>query len=249
MTTLADIDLNRVPQHVAIIMDGNGRWAKAKAQRRLYGHQHAIQAVRNAVEAAVDMGVKYLTLYTFSTENWNRPQEEVDGLMELIIKAVKEETPLLMKHNVRMVPMGDVSRLPERSLKNLRQCMDDTAKNTGLTLIMALSYSSRWEIKEALKAIVADAQAGKLSPESITEESLRPYLASAPYPDPDLLIRTGGEQRTSNFLQWQMAYTEFWFSEVLWPDFEKEHFYEAVRDYQGRQRRFGKTGDQVESSK
>ena len=247
MTTLADIDLTRTPKHVAVIMDGNGRWAKAKAQRRLYGHQHAIQAVRNAVEAAVDLNVGYLTLYTFSTENWNRPQEEVDGLMELIIKAVKEETPLLMKHNVRMVPMGDVSRLPERSLKNLRQCMDDTAGNTGLTLVMALSYSSKWEIKEALKCIVCEAREGKLQPEDITEETLRNYLATKDYPDPDLLIRTGGEQRTSNFLQWQMAYTEFWFTEVLWPDFEKEHFYEAVRDYQSRQRRFGKTGDQVEA--
>lgn len=247
MTTLADIDLERVPQHVAIIMDGNGRWAKAKAQRRLYGHQHAIQAVRNAVESAVDLGVKYLTLYTFSTENWNRPQEEVSGLMELIIKAVKEETPLLMKHNVRMLPIGDTSRLPERSLQNLQQCINDTSRNTGLTLIMALSYSSRWEIKEALKAIVRDSQNGNLKAEDVTEETLRSYLATRDFPDPDLLIRTGGEQRTSNFLQWQMAYTEFYFSEVLWPDFEKEHFYEAVRDFQGRQRRFGKTGDQVES--
>lgn len=247
MTTLADIDLERVPQHVAIIMDGNGRWAKAKAQRRLYGHQHAIQAVRNAVESAVDLGVKYLTLYTFSTENWNRPQEEVNGLMELIIKAVKEETPLLMKHNVRMLPIGDTSRLPERSLQNLQQCINDTSKNTGLTLIMALSYSSRWEIKEALKSIVRDSQNGNLKADDVTEETLRSYLATRDFPDPDLLIRTGGEQRTSNFLQWQMAYTEFYFSEVLWPDFEKEHFYEAVRDFQRRQRRFGKTGDQVES--
>lgn len=247
MTTLADIDLERVPQHVAIIMDGNGRWAKAKAQRRLYGHQHAIQAVRNAVESAVDLGVKYLTLYTFSTENWNRPQEEVSGLMELIIKAVKEETPLLMKHNVRMLPIGDTFRLPERSLQNLQQCINDTSMNTGLTLIMALSYSSRWEIKEALKAIVRDSQNGNLKADDVTEETLRSYLATRDFPDPDLLIRTGGEQRTSNFLQWQMAYTEFYFSEVLWPDFEKEHFYEAVRDFQGRQRRFGKTGDQVES--
>ena len=249
MTTLADIDLSRTPRSVAIIMDGNGRWAKAKAQRRLYGHQHAIQAVRDAVEAAVDMNVEYLTLYTFSTENWNRPKEEVDGLMDLLVKAVKEETPLLMKHNVRIIPIGDTSRLPERSLRSLQQCIDDTARNTGLTLIMALSYSSKWEIKEALKAIVADSQKGLIRPEDITEDTLRNYLATKSFPDPDLLIRTGGEQRTSNFLQWQMAYTEFYFTDLLWPDFRKEHFFEAVKDYQQRQRRFGKTGDQVAAGK
>ena len=248
MTTLADIDLSRTPRSVAIIMDGNGRWAKAKAQRRLYGHQHAIQAVRDAVEAAVDMNVEYLTLYTFSTENWNRPKEEVDGLMDLLVKAVKEETPLLMKHNVRMLAIGDENRLPERSRKNLQQCKDDTANNTGLTLIMALSYSSRWEISEALKGIVRDVQKGQIKETDITEETLRNYLATKDFPDPDLLIRTGGELRTSNFLQWQMAYTEFYFTDLLWPDFRKEHFYEAVADFQNRQRRFGKTGDQVEQT-
>lgn len=246
MKTLSDIDPTRIPRHVAIIMDGNGRWAKAKAQRRLFGHQHAIQSVHDAVEAAVDMKVQYLTLYTFSTENWNRPKEEVDGLMDLIIKAVKDETPILMKRNVRMVPIGDINRLPKRSLKNLQQCIDDTAHNTGLTLIIALSYSSRWEIAEALKAIVADSQKGLLHPEDITEDTLRNYLVTKDFPDPDLLIRTGGELRTSNFLQWQMAYTEFYFTPLLWPDFRQEHFYEAVWNYQNRQRRFGKTGDQVE---
>lgn len=247
MNTLNDIDLSRVPQHVAIIMDGNGRWAQKQAQRRLFGHQHAITAVRESVEAAVDMHVKYLTLYTFSTENWNRPQEEVDGLMELIIKAVKEETPLLMKHNVRMIPVGDVSRLPERSLRNLQQCIDDTANNSGLTLLMALSYSSRWEIQQALKGIVDDANRGLIHPDQIDEDFLRRYLATKDYPDPDLLIRTGGEQRVSNFLLWQMAYTEFYFTDLLWPDFRKEHFFEAVVDFQSRQRRFGKTGAQIES--
>mgnify|MGYP003299131862 CR=1 FL=1 len=246
MRTLNDIDLTRVPRHVAIIMDGNGRWAQQQAQRRLFGHQHAITAVREAVEAAVDMGVEFLTLYTFSTENWNRPQEEVDGLMELIIKAVKEETPLLMKHNVRMIPIGDVSRLPERSLKNLQQCIDDTSQNDGLTLLMALSYSSRWEIQQALKGFALDVEKGAVHPDEVGEETLRKYLVTSPYPDPDLLIRTGGEQRVSNFLLWQMAYTEFYFTDLLWPDFRKEHFFEAVYDFQGRQRRFGKTGAQVE---
>ncbi|MCF0211518.1 MAG: isoprenyl transferase [Bacteroidales bacterium] len=249
MTTLSDIDLNNIPRHVAIIMDGNGRWAKAKAQRRLYGHQHAIQAVHSAVEAAVECHVGYLTLYTFSTENWNRPQEEVDGLMELIVKAIKDETPTLMKNNVRLTTIGDIQRMPARSLKSLQGCIETTAANTGTVLTLALSYSSRWEIKEALKQIVAEAQQGSLAPESITEETLRNYLATKDYPDPDLLIRTGGELRTSNFLQWQMAYTEYYFTDLLWPDFRKEHFYEAVADYQGRQRRFGKTGDQVEAAK
>lgn len=244
--TLADIDMSRVPKHVAIIMDGNGRWARQQAQRRLFGHQHAIMAVRQAVEAAVDMGVKYLTMYTFSTENWNRPKDEVDGLMTLIIKAVKEETPMLMKHNVRMVPVGDVSRLPKNSLDNLQHCIDTTASNTGLTLIMALSYSARWETAEALKQVIRDAQSGKLKEDDVTEDTMRKYLVTKDFPDPDLLIRTGGELRISNFLLWQMAYTEFYFTPLLWPDFRKEHFFEAVCDYQSRQRRFGKTGDQVE---
>ena len=249
MATLSDIDRSRVPQHVAIIMDGNGRWAQAQAQRRLYGHQHAIQAVRDAVEAAAETGVRYLTLYTFSTENWNRPKEEVDGLMELLVKAIREETPTLMKNNIRLLTIGDMERLPQRSREKLHLCIDDTAANSGLTLILALSYSSRWEIKEALRAIVADSQAGRLGPQDITEETLRQYLATRDFPDPDLLIRTGGEQRTSNFLQWQMAYTEFYFTTLLWPDFRKEHFYEALVEYQSRQRRFGKTGEQVEQPK
>ncbi len=237
--------MSRVPRHVAVIMDGNGRWAQQQQQQRLFGHQHAITAVRETVEAAVDLKVQYLTLYTFSTENWNRPQDEVFGLMDLIIKAVKEETPLLMKHNVRMIPIGDINRLPQSSRENLQYCIDTTAGNSGLTLIMALSYSSRWEIGEALKQIVADAHAGSLTAAAVDEETLRNYLATKQFPDPDLLIRTGGELRISNFLLWQMAYTELYFTPLLWPDFRKEHFFEAVHDYQHRQRRFGKTGAQV----
>ena len=245
MTTLEQIDKRRVPQHVAIIMDGNGRWAMKQQHERIFGHQNAFTAVRQAVEAAVQTGVKYLTLYTFSTENWNRPEAEVAGLMELLIKAVQEETKTLMDNNVRLSMIGDLQRIPERSRTMLEQCMAQTAGNTAMTLILALSYSSRWEIAEALKQVV---QSG-LKPEEITEETLRGYLTTREYPDPDLLIRTGGEVRVSNFLLWQMAYTEFYFSEQLWPDFRHEDFYAAVAEYQSRQRRFGKTGAQVEEKK
>ena len=247
MKTLQDVDKTRVPRHVAIIMDGNGRWAKAKLQRRIYGHQHAMQAVHEATEAAAELGCEYLTVYAFSTENWNRPQEEVEGLMELLIKAVIEETPTMMKNNVRLETIGDTSRIPKRSLDYLNRAIEETSKNTGLCMILALSYSSRWEIAEALKGIIADAQKGLITPDQVTEETIRPYLATRNYTDPDLLIRTGGELRTSNFLQWQMAYTEFYFSDMLWPDFRKPDFYEAICEYQRRQRRFGKTGDQVEA--
>ena len=243
---LEDIDKNCVPAHVAIIMDGNGRWAQKQAHKRIFGHQNAMTAVRQAVEAAVACGVKYLTLYTFSTENWNRPQDEIDGLMELLIKAVNDETKTLMDNNVRLQTIGDLGRIPERSRKTLQGCIDTTAGNTAMTLVLALSYSARWETAEALRAIAAEAAAGRLKPQDINEETMRGYLATKDYPDPDLLIRTGGELRVSNFLLWQMAYTEFYFTDLLWPDFRHEHFYEAVADYQHRQRRFGKTGDQVQ---
>ena len=244
MTTLEQIDRSRVSQHVAIIMDGNGRWAMRQQHERLFGHQNAMTAVRQAVEAAVQLEVKYLTLYTFSTENWNRPQAEIDGLMELLIKAVRDETKTLMDNNVRLQTIGDLQRIPERSRKKLQECIDITAGNSGTTLILALSYSSRWEIAEALKQICREG----LKPEQVDEDTLRHYLSTADYPDPDLLIRTGGELRISNFLLWQMAYTEFYFSDLLWPDFRHEHFYEAVLDYQRRQRRFGKTEAQVENA-
>ena len=244
MTTLDQIDKERVPQHVAIIMDGNGRWAMKQQHERIFGHQNAFTAVRQAVEAAVQTGVKYLTLYTFSTENWNRPQAEVDGLMELLIKAVQEETKTLMDNNVRLTMIGDLERIPERSRTELERCMEETSGNTAMTLILALSYSSRWEIAEALKRICREG----LKAEDIDEDTLRRYLTTSEYPDPDLLIRTGGELRVSNFLLWQMAYTEFYFSEQLWPEFRHEDFYAAVAEYQNRQRRFGKTGAQVESA-
>ncbi len=243
MTTLDQIDKTRVPQHVAIIMDGNGRWAMKQHQERLFGHHNGLTAVRQAVEAAVQMGVKYLTLYTFSTENWNRPQAEVDGLMELLITAIEENTAMLMENGVRLETIGDFGRIPERSRERFRQCMRQTSVNSKLTLIIALSYSSRWEIAEALKQICAEG----LKADEVDEETLRRYLCTRDYPDPDLLIRTGGELRISNFLLWQMAYTELYFSEQLWPDFQHEDFYAAVLDYQSRQRRFGKTEAQVEA--
>lgn len=242
MTIKEQIDRSRVPQHVAIIMDGNGRWAMKQKHARIFGHQNAMTAVRQAVEAAVEMGVKYLTLYTFSTENWNRPKEEVDGLMELLIKAVREETKTLMDNNVRLRTIGDINRIPERSRTILQQCIDTTAGNTSTTLILALSYSSRWEIAEAIKQICKEG----LDPANVDEETLRRYLTTREYPDPDLLIRTGGELRISNFLLWQAAYTEFYFTDLLWPDFRHENFYAALLDYQQRQRRFGKTEAQVE---
>ena len=240
MKTIEDIDLSKVPRHVAIIMDGNGRWAQKQSKMRLFGHQSAIQAVRDAVEAAARLGVQYLTLYTFSTENWNRPQAEVEGLMSLLVKAVKEETPTLMKNNIRLTTIGDLSRLPEASLKALQRCIEDTAGNSGTNLVLALSYSSRWEISYAMKGYVSDILRGGANLNDLNEETIRKYLATSAMPDPELMIRTGGELRVSNFLLWQMAYTEFYFTDLLWPDFRQGDFYEAVYDYQQRQRRFGK---------
>ena len=245
--TLEDIDKSCVPVHVAVIMDGNGRWAQRQKMQRIMGHRSAMTAVRQAVEAAVACGVKVLTLYTFSTENWNRPQEEIDALMELLIKAVNDETKTLMDNNVRLETIGDTKRIPERSRVTLQECIRTTSANTAMTLVLALSYSARWETAEALRAIVADSAEGKLHAADITEDTLRQYLATKDYPDPDLLIRTGGELRISNFLLWQMAYTEFYFTDLLWPDFRHEHFYAAIADYQRRQRRFGKTGEQVKA--
>ena len=236
---LEDIDKSRVPQHVAIIMDGNGRWAQKQAHKRIFGHQNAMTAVRQAVEAAVACGVKYLTLYTFSTENWNRPQEEIDGLMELLIKAVRDETKTLMDNNVRLQTIGDTARIPEKSRSKLLECIETTAGNTAMTLVLALSYSSRWEVAQALRSICVEARDGRLLPADINEETLRNYLVTRDYPDPDLLIRTGGELRISNFLLWQLAYSEFVFMDKLWPDFGKRDLLEAVIEYQGRQRRFG----------
>lgn len=234
------MDEKHIPGHVAVVMDGNGRWAQKQKQKRIFGHQHAMTAVRETVEAGTELGVKYITLYTFSTENWNRPKEEVDGIMELLVRTIQSETPQLKKNGVRLEVIGDMGRLPELSREKLQGCMAETSGNDRLVLVLALSYSSRWEIGEAIRKMIA---AG-VKPEEIDEESIRPYLTTKDYPDPDLLIRTGGELRLSNFLLWQMAYTEFYFTEKLWPDFRKEDFRAAVEAFQGRQRRFGKTGEQ-----
>jgi undecaprenyl diphosphate synthase len=244
MTT--HINKDNLPKHIAVIMDGNGRWAKQQDKERIFGHQNAITAVRETVEGAAELGVGYLTLYAFSTENWNRPQAEVQGLMQLLVKCIREETPTLQKNNIRLQTIGDTKSLPQDTYNELMMSIEETSKNTGTTLILALSYSSRWEIKEALKAVVCDAKEGKLSAQDITETTLNQYLCTKDYPDPDLLIRTSGELRISNFLLWQLAYTELYFTQKLWPDFRKQDLIDAIVDYQSRQRRFGKTGEQVE---
>lgn len=239
------IDKNHLPQHVAIIMDGNGRWAKARGLERYMGHQEGVVSVRKVVEAASDLGIKYLTMYTFSTENWNRPEAEVHALMSLMVAAIKRETPDLMKNNVRLDAIGDLSRLPEDARSTLQECIDETSVNTGTTVILALSYSSRWEITYAVKQIIADVQSGKINAEQISEDTVSAYLTTKHIPDPDLLIRTGGEQRLSNFLLWQLSYAEFYFTDIYWPDFREEELYGALLYYQKRERRFGKTSEQL----
>jgi undecaprenyl diphosphate synthase len=240
-----EIDLTRLPEHIAIIMDGNGRWAQKNGMDRYMGHQEGVVSVRKVVEAAGDIGIKYLTVYTFSTENWKRPQEEVDALMALMVTAIQRETPDLMANNVRLQTIGDVGRLPEVTKKNLDACVEETGRNTGLTLVLALSYSSRWEITEAAKKIAEQVKGGSLEIDKITEKIVSNHLSTKNIPDPDLLIRTGGENRISNFLMWQLSYAELYFTDVFWPEFRAENLYEAIVDYQKRERRFGKTGEQV----
>jgi undecaprenyl diphosphate synthase len=243
-----NIDMNRLPSHIAIIMDGNGRWAKEKGEDRLYGHLHGVESVRNIVEGAAELGIKYLTLYAFSTENWDRPEYEVSGLMELLVDTIRNEVPTLNKNNIRLHVIGDVDMLPDAAKNELKEALNETASNTGLNLIMALSYSSRWEIVRAVKEIAADVKDGKLDPESITQEMVKKYLTTKDFPDPELMIRTSGEYRISNFLLYQLAYAELHFTPTLWPDFRKENLYNAILDFQNRERRFGKTGEQVKDS-
>jgi undecaprenyl diphosphate synthase len=239
------IDKQRLPQHIAIIMDGNGRWAKKMGNQRIFGHQNGVTSVREVTEAATELGVKFLTLYAFSTENWNRPKEEVDALMALLVKTIEAETPTLAKNNVRLLTIGDTSRMPNETAQRLQQCIDQTAQNTGLSLVLALSYSSRWEITNTIKNMVKDGINQELNINDINEETISNYLSTRNMPDPELLIRTSGEYRISNFLLWQIAYTELYFTEVLWPDFKKEDLYKAIVDFQSRERRFGKTSEQV----
>lgn len=246
MPTLLDkIDAARVPAHIAIIMDGNGRWAKERSMERSAGHVEGVNTVRRITEAASEAGVKFLTLYAFSTENWNRPQSEVDALMHLIVIAIERETPDLIKNNVRLEMIGDFSRMPAEALGRLRQCMADTAHCTGLTLVLALSYSARWEITEAVRQIALKAGKGEINPADIDDATVASHLSTAGMPDPDLLIRTGGDKRVSNFLLWQIAYAEIYVTPTYWPDFDKEQFYRAIIEYQSRERRFGLTSEQL----
>ena len=245
MSLKENIDANRLPQHVAIIMDGNGRWAKARNMERSAGHVEGVNTVRQITEAASELGVKYLTLYTFSTENWNRPQDEVDALMHLIVIAIERETPDLIKNNVRLTMIGDFSRMPAEAYERLCQCGRDTAHCTGLTLCLALSYSARWEITEACRQIAQKIADGQLAVNDICDNTISAHLTTNKFPDPDLLIRTGGEMRISNFMLWQIAYSEIYVTNTYWPDFSKECFYQAIIDFQSRERRFGKTSEQV----
>ncbi len=247
MNALDFLDKNNIPQHVSIIMDGNGRWAKKRGNPRIFGHKNGVKAVRETVEAAGETGVKYLTLYAFSTENWNRPKAEVDALMSLLVNSIENETENLIKNKVRLQTIGCRESLPDNVNRKLDAIIANTSNGTGLTLILALSYSSKFEIIEAVKKIANKVAAGNLSEEQIDEKLISDYLQTASFPDPDLMIRTSGEYRLSNFLLWQSAYSELYFTPVLWPDFRKQDFFEAILDYQKRERRFGKTGDQIET--
>src|SRR6201986_3794583 len=228
MSQKEKINLSKLPQHIAIIMDGNGRWAKQQGEQRIYGHENGVKSVRDTVEAAAELGIKYLTLYAFRTENWNRPGDEVSALMELLVKTIHAETPTLNKNNIRLLTIGDTNSLPDKCVKQLNEAMAETAKNTGLSLVLALSYSAKWEIVNAVKQIAEEAKAGKLNPQEINETLFESKLSTKGIPNPELMIRTSGEHRISNFLVWQLAYAEFYFTDVLWPDFRKEHFYEAI---------------------
>ncbi len=245
MSARNTIQAENLPKHIAIIMDGNGRWATEKGQDRLFGHLHGVESVRDIVEGAAELGIQYLTLYAFSTENWDRPEQEVAGLMELLVDTIRKEVPTLNKNNIRLHVIGDTSLLPVNAKKELAEAISETKDNEGLNLVMALSYSSRWEIVNAVKLIASAVEEGKLESKNITQSTFQQYLTTASFPDPELMIRTSGEYRISNFLLYQLAYAELYFTNTLWPDFRKENLYEAIVDYQLRERRFGKTGAQV----
>ena len=240
MAIPTEINLQHLPQHIAIIMDGNGRWAKEQGKLRVFGHQNGVKAVKDTVEGAVELGLKYLTLYAFSTENWNRPQQEVNALMEILVKTITKETATLMKNQIRLNAIGDLNSLPAACYQELMEAMEKTSANTRCTLTLALSYSSRWELTEALKTVAKKVQAGELAPEDIDEQLLSNHLTTIGLPDPELMIRTSGELRLSNFMMWQLAYTELYFTPKLWPDFRRSDLHEAILDFQKRERRFGK---------
>lgn len=239
------INNEKVPNHVAIIMDGNGRWAKQQGEDRVFGHHEGVNSVREVVEACAEIGVKYLTLYAFSTENWNRPKEEVDALMELLVATISMETPNLNKNGVKLQAIGDIKSLPPTCQEELQESINATAGNTKVTLILALSYSGKWEITDAVKQIAREVKEGKINPDDITSQMIESHLSTCRFPDPELMIRTSGEHRISNFLLWQLAYAEFYFTEVLWPDFRKNEFFKAIHSYQNRERRFGLTSEQL----
>ena len=240
-----ELDIKRIPRHIAIIMDGNGRWAKERGKERSFGHQAGVDTVRRITSECVRLGVKFLTLYTFSTENWSRPETEIAALMGLVLSSLEDE--IFMKNNVRFQVVGDIERLPQSVQDKLRETMEHTARNTAMTMVVALSYSSRWELTRAAQSIARDVKEGTLQPEDITEELMNQRLETAFMPDPELLIRTGGELRISNYMLWQIAYSELYFCDTYWPDFNEVDLHQAIASYQARQRRFGKTGVQVEN--
>lgn len=241
------IDPYNLPKHIVVIMDGNGRWALKKGAARIFGHKNAVKAVREITESCAELGIEYLTLYAFSTENWSRPKEEVEGLMELLVSTLRNEIHTLLDNNVKLNTIGDIEDLPANCRQELLEAKEETAQNTGLTLTLALNYSGRWEIVEAAKAIAKEVESGGLDPDTITSAMFKKYLNTADMPDPELLIRTSGEMRISNFLLWQIAYTELYITETLWPDFRKKHLFEALISYQKRERRFGRVSAQVNS--
>jgi undecaprenyl diphosphate synthase len=245
MSLREQINSKTIPVHVAIIMDGNGRWARRRGIARTMGHEKGVDAVRETVEAATELGIKYLTLYAFSTENWNRPKFEVEALMKLLVKSINRERKTFMDNNIRLMTIGDMESLPPRSSRELQKAIDDTAGNTGLSLILALSYSSRWEIVDVARKIALQVSSGLLDPVKVDAALFSSLLTTRSFPDPELLIRTSGEYRVSNFLLWQIAYTELYFTATLWPDFNKNEFYQAIIDYQKRERRFGFTSEQI----
>lgn len=248
MSKLLDkIDKKQLPRHIAIIMDGNGRWAKEKGEDRLFGHYHGVESVRNIVEGCAELGIEYLTLYAFSTENWDRPENEVEGLMELLVSTIRKEVETLNKNKIRLHVIGDMNMLPDFAKKELNEALVITKKNTGLNLIMALSYSGRWEILNMVKSIANKVREGSLNIDDIDQDTLQQHLCTSNFPDPELMIRTSGEYRISNFLLYQLAYSELYFTPVRWPDFRKENLYEAILDFQNRERRFGKTSEQLVS--
>ncbi len=245
MNNLPTIDKTNVPKHIAIIMDGNGRWAKQQGEFRSFGHEHGVKSVRDAVEACVEYGIQYLTLYAFSTENWNRPKEEIDALMSILVHSIANEMPTLMQNGIKLNAIGNLASLPNNCVDTLNKALEQTSKNKELTLTLALSYSGRWDILEAVKKIVLDSKNNSLDISALNEDKFAKYLSTKEIPDPELMIRTSGEMRISNFLLWQLAYTEIYITEILWPDFRKIDLLQAIQSYQSRERRFGKTSEQV----